>query len=298
MSTTNAISISDWRILLIMGSVFLFVVMGCGERTCFEPCTPLAEVTLTWPPDHSVIEDTVSVCAAVPDSGMVSRIQFFADGLLLHEDRTPPYAFEWAADSYPLGSTHRLWARAFDAGCHYVSSETLTVHCQWLAILEDDDDPWIGDLKRVYVRSSATLIEFRIELDCPSEDCIREYDHWVLLDTDQNEATGCSTTGNLFDLAPNDIGVDFAAFCGALWAWGHSGCDGVDGFPMILPSFAFVDPNIIKLGINLADIGNPAAIDIVVTAYATCRSCTQYANDSAPDSGHATYVIDGLYLGN
>jgi hypothetical protein len=300
MSATDRIRISDWRISVIAGTIFLLALMGgCGERTCTEPDTPFTEVTLTWPPDHSVIGGAVLVHAAVSDSELIAGIQFFADSLLLREDSAPPYDSEWDADAYPLGSTHRLWARAFDARGHFVSSETLTVHSQWLAMVEDDDDPWLGDVRRVYVRSSATVIELRMELDCASEDCMRDQDAWVLLDTDQNRATGCSASGNLLDPPPNDIGVDFGVCSGWLFAWGNPGCGWTDAFRVILPRFVFLEPNGIELAINLADIGDPAVTDIVVTVGSSC-ACPQYGWDSAPDpqEGHITYFIDGLYLGH
>ncbi|HAM71666.1 MAG TPA: hypothetical protein DCM86_08495 [Verrucomicrobiales bacterium] len=71
-------------------------------------------VTLTSPVDGLTLTPpaTVTLTAAAADSdGGVTKVEFYADGVLLGEDTTSPYSFTWA--NIPSG-THTLTARAYD----------------------------------------------------------------------------------------------------------------------------------------------------------------------------------------
>lgn len=61
--------------------------------------------------------------AADPD-GVITKVEFYADGTLLHTDTFAPYSFYWWPDSR---GNQTLTARAYDDGGADTTSDPVTV---------------------------------------------------------------------------------------------------------------------------------------------------------------------------
>jgi hypothetical protein len=291
MRRSSAIVCRDWRLtIIVVGVLTLGATVGCSERTCLEPGSEPVRVELTWPPSGAVVGDSVVIRASVVAGEAVSGIKFFVDGAPAGEDATPPYEFSWHTSGYALGSMHRIWARTRDRRGNCASSDTAAVHCQWLPIAEDPDDPWPGDVTRVCVRSTQSLIEFRIEVDSEPD----EID--VFLDTDRDQGTGYNALRNP-SYAPNDIGADFDIMYSGSYAEFDRWTGSTYGWDCCheLARWAVVATHAVELAINLTDIGSPSIVDIVVASDVCCPDHADFVPDST--QGHLTYTIDGLYLG-
>jgi hypothetical protein len=250
---------------------------------------------LTWPRNGAVIADSVLVCAEAFGAEAVSRIEFFADDVRVHEDRTPPYEFQWDLGGYPLGSAHQLWAVVVDTVCDCASSETLTVHSKWKTMAEDADDPGVGDLRRVCLRSTRSVLECRIELDCLSAGCIPDADVWVYLDADNNAATGLTAA-----ISPgeglNDIGADFCVECSnALFCTWHAPSHSLGCRRDGLVYFEERPPNAVEFGVNLKMMNFAGVINIVVAACPWPSDQLDVAPE--PEVGHITYAVGDLSVG-
>ena len=96
------------------------------ERTFTMSSNTAPTVALTAPANGSTITlpNTVNFAATASDTGgSVSRVEFFANGTLVGQDTTSPYAFNWSA---PLGS-HSLIAVAVDGNGARTTSSAVSV---------------------------------------------------------------------------------------------------------------------------------------------------------------------------
>jgi len=160
----------------------------------------------------------------------------------------------------------------------------------WKLLLTDPDESniWM-DIKEVYAKDDGSNIYFKVVF----------YEQWpgdphnyidtaIFLDTDQNQGTGLSNAQSWYPM--NDIGADYAAVVGmegdSVWKW--------DGgwIPWAPFTYLHLDPytNVFEVGISLNDIGNPNAIDLIVT---NIDIASGWKWDYAPieGDGHVTYNI-------
>ncbi|MFP2905126.1 Ig-like domain-containing protein [Pyxidicoccus sp. 3LFB2] len=68
---------------------------------------------LTAPADGATVRNTVTLTATALDRVGVTRVEFFADGVLLGSDSTAPYSWDWDSNTVDNGA-HVLGARAHD----------------------------------------------------------------------------------------------------------------------------------------------------------------------------------------
>jgi hypothetical protein len=84
-------------------------------------------VALTSPASGAVLMDLVTLQADATDShGVITRVDFFVDGVLLASDTTAPYSAEWDSASW-YNATHTLQAKAYDAMGNVGTSVQLSV---------------------------------------------------------------------------------------------------------------------------------------------------------------------------
>ncbi len=203
---------------------------------------------------------------------------------------------------------HILFAKAYDNAGNSTISDTIKFYYKWVLLLQDENEPFPRDLDKVYIRSTSTTLEFRLETNGnwsdPHEDEDGEgIDCAIFLDTDRDPNTGLTPQDSLW-YTVGDIGPDFVAVVGnegdSLWTWGWVtvGDTTINSWEKFT-DFDYLNlqnnTNQFEVGINLEDIGNPQIVDIV-TANLTMEPDTTYW-DWAPNDGHITYEIDGLYIG-
>ena len=119
----------------------------------------------------------------------------------------------------------------------------------------------------------------------------------IFLDADQDQATGLSESSD-WAYWPNDIGADYLGLVGcegdSLWVWSNA-----DTLWEFYRPFEYLDlpgaGSSFEVGVALVDLGLPSVVDVVVGGITV--SDTAFHWDWAPEAGHATYAVDGLYIG-
>ncbi len=276
----------------------LALIAGCTSTSGPDDPPPDTEpptVRITYPPNNAVIGDEVTITAEASDSRSVAAVEFHIDGAVAHVDTTFPYEFAWDASAEQTASVHSIRAKARDEANNEGGSPVRAVHCRWRYLIQDGNEYGDRDIDCVYVRSTATMIEFRVATHGTWEDPhdpVAGINVGILLDVDQDQSTGLNEFIPGW-CPPIDIGADFGAGVGYegdhLWVW-----DAVDTLWLPCGDYAYASvPHSSRrfdVGILLSGIGDPWVIDIVVV-----NSLEFW--DWAPDSGHATYTVDGLYVG-
>lgn len=284
------------KLTAVLACVILVSVIlaGCGSDS--DPSGPQdndPNVSITYPPDGSVIGSTVEVVANATDSRSVAVVEFYVDGALALSDSTSPYTYVWDAVCTLMGSAHSIHAVAYDNASNPATSDTITVHSRWRTIITDGDEVRDCNVKSVAVRSTETSLEFRVEMyeGWPGSYTGVDGAHFGLfLDTDCDVLTGMSEATGLH-YAPNDIGADYFASVGYegdfVATWNDSiywELDGVYEYLSISDNSYYFEA-----GVALEDLSWPSAIDIVAVNISSFW-------DWAPDTGHARYEVTGDYI--
>ena len=269
-----------------------------------------ASDNIVSPTNEAVVDDQVTIEVATSDTGSVDRVELTIDGTPFAggPDDSYPYAFSWDAGSEALGSAHQLAVMSYDTSGALDWTDTITVHYLWRLLIADDslESDIIGiiprDLQNIYIRSTATQLQFRVETTrgwnvywSPSEGI----DVAVFIDTDQNPATGRTTSGS-YNI--NDIGAEFRCIVGL---HGDSVRYWFDPNWVPVGSGRFDDliiddsTNFFEFGVNLNRLGLPSAIDVVVANVTNQEQEPPGRWDWAPNQGegHASYIIDHSYTG-
>ncbi len=91
------------------------------------PDVTLPVVSLTAPAAGATVSGTVTVSASASDnSGIVTLVEFFVDGVLKSSDATAPWAFSWDTRTAANGS-HTLTAKAYDPSNNVGASASVPV---------------------------------------------------------------------------------------------------------------------------------------------------------------------------
>lgn len=105
---------------------------GANLTTTSAPVTVLIDrapptVSITAPPDGTLVSNTVTISATASDDAGVVGVQFKVDGSpYKEEDLSAPYSIDWNTTSFPNG-THILTAVARDVGSHTTTSANVRV---------------------------------------------------------------------------------------------------------------------------------------------------------------------------
>jgi hypothetical protein len=231
-----------------------------------DPLIPTA--SMQWPPDRAIIGDTVTIAVGTSHPIGVDSVRFFVDGLRVGYDPDPPFQFLWDASARPPGSQHSVYAAAYDAGGREGISDTITVHHLWELLAAEDDPGMPQDIRKVFFRSTDTLLEFRFEFLVEWSDPINDtaLDLAVYFDVDRNPATGRTTLGDGTQL--NDVGAEYRVIIGlhgldAFAVWSGSSWDVLydpNGFAYLnlLP-----DTSMLEFGFPWSDLTGPAEVNLL-----------------------------------
>ncbi|MDZ4723047.1 MAG: Ig-like domain-containing protein [candidate division Zixibacteria bacterium] len=266
-----------------------------------DPDAPLVS-QFAYPPDSSVIGNSVLVQVAASSGAGISRVQFFVNGtapVLNGIDSIAPYEYTWNTMNHPLASANLLSTITTDLAGKKDTSESLVLFAEWRMMISDDDSALPRDLSALYIRSTLTnKLQFRVEIK-PGwgqyKDTATGIDVALFFDTDRNAGTGAFTVAG-GTIPINDIGADYRAVVGF-----HG--DVVDQFsgtwgfirniaPLSVPN----NGNAFEFSLLLLDLGNPAAIDIVGANVNLIANPDTW--DWAPNqgAGHVTYFVDKKYI--
>lgn len=91
------------------------------------PDVTVPSVSITAPASGSTVSGTVAVSASASDnSGIVTLVEFFVDGVLKSSDTAAPWAFSWDTRTAANGS-HTLTAKAYDPSNNVGASASVPV---------------------------------------------------------------------------------------------------------------------------------------------------------------------------
>ncbi|MFZ0389723.1 MAG: Ig-like domain-containing protein [Calditrichia bacterium] len=87
-------------------------------------------INIVNPVSGSSVRDTVHVFTQVNDDGSVDRVEFYVDGVLKFTDSEDPYNFDWDVTGFANGTSHTVFARAYDGNNNSASSNVVSVTVQ------------------------------------------------------------------------------------------------------------------------------------------------------------------------
>lgn len=96
--------------------------------SCKESDTKPPTVSIKYPTDGAIVEDTTVVITAVAtDNVEVVKVEFYVDEQPMGIDTMAPWLYEWNTTVYEDSSTHYIFARAYDEAENVGTSEIITV---------------------------------------------------------------------------------------------------------------------------------------------------------------------------
>ncbi len=101
------------------------------------PDTLSPVITLIHPVAGAVVKDTVQVIPQIIDDGQIQKVDYFVDGYLAETVTQSPFIYMWDVTGYLNGSTHAIFARAFDENMNSGYSGVITVTVQSSHILDN-----------------------------------------------------------------------------------------------------------------------------------------------------------------
>ncbi|MEE9442698.1 MAG: Ig-like domain-containing protein [candidate division Zixibacteria bacterium] len=265
-----------------------------------EPNPLIPVVSIIWPFDETILGDTVTIQVAASHPVGVTKVEFYIDGAHIADDMSIPFEYFWDLSSFPIASEHTIVAWAHEATGLVGISDTVTVNYLWRELASDNNDFWRSDLRRVFARSTDTMLELRYECweswfdpyDTIPDDTT--LDLGIFFDVDQNAFTGDTDFTNI---PLNDIGAEYRVIIGlhgneALASWNpQSSTWNVIYDPT---GFAYLnlppDTNILEFGILWSDLGNPTAVNIV-SINVFFRDFVPLYADWIPDQGSGFITI-------
>lgn len=281
--------------------VILFIISGCDT----DESTPDSQppfITISNPLQGSIVGDTVLISASAQDNESVAYVEIFIDNTLEATVNTAPFTYLLDASDFEIGSSHTIFAKAYDPSDNNAVSDTINVVCRWIRLFDDEDEPELLDISSVYARSTEAKLEFRVETNGTWEDPFdwREgIDCAIFIDSDCDANTGLTPDDSIW-YSVNDIGPDFLCNIGAesnkIYSWNNQSVAWEDVEPIEFLNIAD-SSSYFEVGIQLSDIGNPEEINLVLANLHVSEEMN--ITDWVPNngSGHITYSVDGLYIG-
>jgi len=258
------------------------------------PDTTSPTATMLSPLDGSVVNNSSTIQVNASDNDQISHVEFYVDDNLIldSEDSTAPYEYVWDASGLEIGSEHTLSAVAYDPVGNSASTDTITVHYLWRLAITDGNEPMMPrNLSRVWYRTTNQQIQFRVETHDGwgiYDDPETGIDVVFFLDTDQDSSTGDKRTDS-DTRRIGDIGADYQMIVGFhglyFQPWTGSGWGDIEGVEDLVMAD---DTNVFEVALSLVRLNDPEELDIVLANVHVTTS--QW--DWAPDSGHATAVVD------
>ena len=101
------------------------------------PDTLAPVITILHPIAGTVVKDTVQVIPQIIDDGPIVKVDYFVDGYLAETVTQSPFIYSWDVTNYINGSSHSIFARAFDENMNSGYSPVITVTVQSTNILDN-----------------------------------------------------------------------------------------------------------------------------------------------------------------
>lgn len=293
----------------------LILVSYCAV---IEPDTQKPEVTVVSPPNDVVVGDKLNIEVAALDNEGVEKIEYYFDAKhdSTGDDFEKPYEHQWDLSQFSLllGSRHTIFAIAFDEAENEMISNFVTVYYKWIELIEDDDESFKRDIKKIYARNTETSLQFRIEYNGEWSDPYQRLSGIncaVFLDTDSNPNTGLPQDtvqtffGSFFGIndslkySAGDISPEYLIVIGVegdgVWKWDQNLFDWVS---FDSPQFVTIvnDTNYFEMGVNLNNLQIQDTLDIIGTNITFTPDTSFW--DWVPNRGHLRYVKNsGFYIG-
>jgi len=255
-------------------------------------------VSMLTPTYGECVDSSTTISMSAIDESGIDYVEFYIDfsHVAGADDSAPPYEYEWNASALADGSSHTVFAVAYDKAGNRATTDTVAVtvdHAAWHLLVEDNNEAIPRNLARLYYRNSRTQLSFRVETfngwgDYKS--ATEGIDVAIFLDTDQDSTTGQTTTDNGRQRIGN-IGAEYRIVVGnhgdILSHWDGSSwvSDGtVDGLVISNNS------NFFEVSIGLPQILDPHYVDLI--AANVILNTNQW--DWAPNVnlGHVTAIVD------
>lgn len=87
-------------------------------------------VTILNPVPGARVNDTVHVITQITDDSKISKVEYYVDGSLTYTSQQSPFEFLWDVSGYPNGSSHSIFAKAYDENLNSSTSNVVTVTVQ------------------------------------------------------------------------------------------------------------------------------------------------------------------------
>ena len=294
--------------------------------TIEDPFIPL--VSFSHPFDSAIVDDAVTTVVDITHPVGVDSVEFFIDNVIISSatDRSPPFGYQIDASAWEIGSVHTLWTKAYYGPVHVGYSDTLDIIYLWELMATDGDEGIPQDLRRMFARSTETVMELRYEFgtnwsypyprtDSQVNDSIINLG--IYLDSDANPATGDLTLGDP-GVPLNGIGADHRIILSslitagrdtALAFWNDNTLPAYWDLVFDTTGFNYhnvpVDTNVLEFGINWSDLNSSYGAYImsfhtfiaVETIGATID--TTFTFDWLPNqgAGYVTVFKEGRYIG-
>lgn len=94
------------------------------------PDTTAPVITLIHPQSGSTVSDTVKVVPEISDASPIDRVEYFVDGNIDFTATQAPFEYDWDVTGFSNGSTHNIFARAYDIYANGGVSNVLSVTIQ------------------------------------------------------------------------------------------------------------------------------------------------------------------------
>lgn len=137
LSSTSGQSV-DWTAPSDTGSYTINLVVEDEQEASDEASKtirvyPIADtqaptVSITYPANNDTVQvPVVRITASASDNTGIQRVEFYVDNNEIGEDFDLPYEQDWSISSYQNGSTHSIYAKAYDHADNSTQSDIVTV---------------------------------------------------------------------------------------------------------------------------------------------------------------------------
>lgn len=275
---------------------FLFLHSGCSDSVSPDNY----EVHSVNFPANTVLEDSSSIEMKYGSIKSVVKVDILINGEKVSTidkpelfSRLPVYL-----NGYAPGSELSVQFSATNKSNRVIVSDPVKCYYLWRPLASDADEGFPKNIKSVFVRSTASRLEFRVE----------SYSSWgnphsvtegfstgIFIDTDNNKNTGMMYNPLIPGTEMNDIGPELCAVTGfegnAVYRWSDSlqYWYSVAEYKTysLLPA-----TKVVEVSIDRNTLPNTASVSLVVKQLTELNGVQMI--DKVPDTGHISYTIDGL----
>jgi len=164
-----------WRFSLLI-LVLIFGLASSGGCAGFlSSCVPDKNppiVLITSPPNEAYVKGTVPIQVTATDNVGISKVVFYIDGVKVGVGTSAPYIYNW--DTYGLhdGTTHTIYAEAYDYADNIGTSQviTVTIGTSWTFMVYMNGDNSLSsettyDLQEMESVGSTNGVNIIVQLD-------------------------------------------------------------------------------------------------------------------------------------